>query len=179
MPDERWEMIELLRSTRDAFERQTEVAEESLWEVVPPRGGWSLAQVAEHVTLVEVSTGKLIARKLFTEPAPEEMLAQTRGKEEALAARLPNRGDRLEAPDFVSPKGRWPNRAEMVSAFLSSREMVIAQLCDPTRALRRFAAPHPLIGPLDAHQWGIFLSLHCRRHLAQMEDILQDLTGKH
>jgi hypothetical protein len=177
MSDERWEMIELLRSTRDAFERQTEQIDEALWEVVPPRGGWSLAQVAEHVTLVEVSTGKLIARKLFAEPAPEEMLAQTRGKEEALATRLPDRGDRLEAPDFVSPKGKFPTRPELVSAFLSSRDMVIAHMCDATRELRRFAAPHPLIGPLDAYQWGIFLSLHCRRHLAQMEDILKELKG--
>ena len=38
--------------------------------------------------------------------------------------------------------------------------MIIVQLSDPTRELRRFVAPHPVIGPLDGWQWGRFLALH-------------------
>jgi hypothetical protein len=171
MTDQRWEVIELLEATRDAFASRIDDIDDQLWHLVPVTGGWSLAQVAEHVTLVEVSTGKLIARKLFVEPAPEDVLAETRGKEAKLLARVPDRATRLDAPDFVSPKGRWPARPELAAAFLTSREMVIVQLSDPTRDLRRYAAPHPLLGPLDGYQWGMFLSLHLRRHLAQMEEI--------
>jgi hypothetical protein len=176
MTEQRWEAIELLQATRDEFAVRVDDIAERLWHLVPATGGWSLAQVAEHVTLVEVSTGKLIARKLFVEPAPEDVLAETRGNEAKLLGRVLDRTTRLEAPEFVSPKGRWPTRAELVSAFLTSREMVIIQLSDPTRDLRRYAAPHPLIGPLDGYQWGMFLSLHLQRHLVQMEEILRAVS---
>jgi hypothetical protein len=178
MTDQRWEAIELLEATRDEFAARVDDIHERLWDLVPMTGGWSLAQVAEHVTLVEVSTGKLIARKLFLEPAPEDVLAETRGKEAKLLARVLDRGTRLDAPEFVAPKGRWPTRAELASAFLTSREMVIVQLSDPTRDLRRYAAPHPLIGALDGYQWGMFLGLHLRRHLVQMEEILRAVSSE-
>lgn len=171
MSDERWESVDRLRTTGAAFVQRVEGIAEQAWGTVPPGGGWSLAQVAEHVVLVEVSTGKLISRKLFTEPAPPEVLAATAGKDRALVAGLPDRTNRIEAPDFVTPSGKWGTRDELLRAFEVARESNIVQLCDPTRDLRRYAAAHPVIGPLDAHQWGLFLSLHLSRHLDQMDEI--------
>jgi hypothetical protein len=55
--------------------------------------------------------------------------------------------------------------------------MVIVQLSDPTRDLRRFAAPHPLLGPIDACQWGRFLALHVQRHLEQLDEALRLSAG--
>jgi hypothetical protein len=172
MTDERWEMVDRLRTTGAAFVGRVAEIGEGDWATVPPGGGWSLAHVAEHVTLVEVSTGKLISRKLFTETASDELLAATAGKERGLIVRLPDRTNRIVAPDFVTPTGRWGNRDELLRAFEVARESNIVQLCDPTRDLRRYAAPHPIIGPLDAYQWGLFLSLHLQRHLDQMDEIL-------
>jgi hypothetical protein len=172
MTDRQWEMIELLRDTGAAFADRVESLDEAQWSAAPAPGRWSPAAIAEHVTLVEVSTGKLIARKLFAEPASEADLASARQKEASLLARAARREDRLVAPDFVSPTGRWPDRSELLSTFLTHREMVVVQLSDPTRDLRRFAAPHPLLGPLDAWQWGMFLGLHLQRHLDQLEEAL-------
>jgi hypothetical protein len=176
MTDERWEAVDQLRTTGAAFVQRVEGISDQAWETVPPGGGWSLAQVAEHVALVEVSTGKLISRKLFTEEAPPEVLAATAGKERGLVARLPDRSERRDAPDFVTPSGRWGTRDELLRAFEVARESTIVQLCDPTRDLRRYAAQHPIIGPLDAYQWGLFLSLHLSRHLDQMDEIAGRLT---
>jgi len=170
MTDQRWEMIELLRDTGAAFADRVEALEEEQWLAAPAPGEWSPAAIAEHVTLVEVGTGKLIARKLFAEPATETDLASARQKEASLLARAASREDKLVAPDFVTPTGRWPDRSELLATFQTHREMVIVQLSDPTRDLRRFAAPHPLLGPLDAWQWGMFLGLHLKRHLNQLEE---------
>jgi hypothetical protein len=172
MTDERWDMIELLRDSGAAFADRVAGLDETQWLASPSPGEWSPAAIAEHVTLVEVSTGKLIARKLFAEPASDADLASARQKEARLLARAASREDKLTAPDFVSPTGRWPDRSDLLATFQTHREMVVVQLSDPTRDLRRFAAPHPLLGPLDGWQWGMFLGLHLKRHLDQLEETL-------
>jgi hypothetical protein len=124
-----------------------------------------------------VSTGKLITKKLFAEPAPEALLAETRGKDDVLRQRLEDRERKVTAPDFVAPVRRWGTREEMLEAFRTAREVTVMNLSDPSRDLQRFIAPHPVAGPLDARQWGLFLALHLRRHLAQLDDILRELPS--
>jgi hypothetical protein len=175
--DERWETVDLLQRTSEEFETAVAAIDEAHWTTVPRSGGWSPAQVIEHLTVVEVSTGKLIAKRLFTEPAPPELIAETTGKDEVLRERLTDRGRKISAPDFVMPVGRWTTREEMATAFRTARELTVMNLSDPSRDLRRFIAPHPVAGPLDARQWGVFLSLHLRRHLDQLEEVLRELRS--
>ena len=177
MTDARWETVDLLQTTAEEFETAARAIPEAKWNLSPGVGGWSPAEVIEHLTLVEVSTGKLIAKRLFAEPASEALLAETAGKDEVLRERLIDRAMKLEAPDFVSPMRRWATREEMLDAFRTAREVTVMNLADPSRDLRRFIAPHPVAGPLDARQWGLFLGLHLRRHLQQLDEILRALPS--
>jgi hypothetical protein len=36
---------------------------------------------------------------------------------------------------------------------------------------RKQFSNHPLLGPMDAHAWFVFLRGHCDRHLAQMQQV--------
>lgn len=177
MTDARWEMVDLLQATADEFDAAVRGIPEAKWSLTPGQGGWSPAEVIEHLTIVEVSTGKLIAKRLFAEPAPEAQIAETAGKDAALRDRLLDRERKLEAPDFVAPSRRWGSREEMLEAFRTAREVTVMNLSDPSRDLRRFVAPHPVAGPLDARQWGVFLALHVRRHLQQLDAILRELPS--
>lgn len=176
MTDARWETVDLLQTTAEEFEAAARAIPEARWNLSPGAGGWSPAEVIEHLTLVEVSTGKLIAKRLFAEPASEDLLAETAGKDEVLRQRLLDRELKVEAPDFVVPSRRWASREEMLDAFRTAREVTVMNLSDPSRDLRRFIAPHPVAGPLDARQWGLFLGLHLRRHLRQLDEILRALA---
>lgn len=175
MTDARWETVDLLQTTAEEFEAAARAIPEAKWNLSPGVGGWSPAEVVEHLALVEVSTGKLITKRLFAEPASEALLAETAGKDEVLRERLLDRERKVEAPDFVSPARRWASREEMMDAFRTAREVTVMNLSDPSRDLRRFIAPHPVAGPLDARQWGLFLGLHLRRHLLQLDEILRAL----
>lgn len=176
MTDARWETVDLLQTTAEEFETAARAIPEARWNLSPGAGGWSPAEVIEHLTLVEVSTGRLITKRLFAEPAPENLLAETAGKDEVLRQRLLDRELKVEAPDFVLPSRRWASREEMLDAFRTAREVTVMNLSDPSRDLRRFIAPHPVAGPLDARQWGLFLGLHLRRHLQQLDEILRALA---
>lgn len=175
MTDGRQVMLELLRDTGEEFAAAAAAIPGTAWEQRPSHGGWTPSDVVEHLTLVEVSTGKLVARKLFAEEAPEPLRAATAGKDDLILSRVADRGIRVEAPDFVRPSRRWSDATEMVTAFRTARATIVAALGDPARDLSRYVALHPILGPFDARQWGLFLAMHVRRHLLQLEEILSAL----
>lgn len=175
MHAERERALAMLRASGGAFLDLAERADDARWGLTPQRGGWSLAEVAEHVTLVETGVAKLIQRKLFDEPAPVELLAETRGKDERIEGYQADRTNRRTAPEFVTPRGRWPSRVELIAVFREGRAAVVAGIEAAPGDLRAYAAVHPILGPLDAYQWALFLARHLERHLLQMEEILAAL----
>jgi hypothetical protein len=175
MHEEREMAVAMLRTSGGAFLDLAERTGDPQWRLTPQRGGWSLAEVAEHVTLVEIGVAKLVQRKLFAEPAPIELLAETRGKDERIEVYQADRTNRRTAPEFVTPRGKWPSRVELIADFRDGRAAVIAGIEAAPSDLRAYAAVHPILGPLDAYQWALFLARHLERHLIQMEEILAAL----
>lgn len=176
MQDERLEAVRMLEETAADFLALTEGIGDGLWTQTPNSGGWSLAEAAEHLALVEASCSKLLAKRLFTEKAGEESLLITRGRDAALAKWLEGTEARV-APDFVKPTGKWENRREVIQAFREHRRSNVASYQAAPAELRDYAFTHPILGPLDGFQWAIFLSQHLRRHLRQMQRIEAELTA--
>ena len=136
-----------------------------------PTGGWSIAETAEHVTVAETGSGKLIRGKLVREATPPELLAQTVGAMERLDGRLLTRERKVPAPEFVMPTGRWSTPDEMIAVFEESRQATIDFIKTTEHDLAAFAAPHPALGPLNGLQWGYFLVRHCLRHVEQIDEV--------
>jgi hypothetical protein len=167
----RAETLSLLESSAARFSDMVQSLSVEEWHALPVGETWSLAQICEHIGLVEVGSGKLIARKMFETPATPEMLAEARDKENVLRAMLPDRAGRMrKAPESVCPVGTWKTRDEMLSAFWQWRGSTIAILSDPARDPAAYAAKHPVFGMLDARGWGLFLALHLERHLEQIAE---------
>lgn len=161
----------MLHSTGAAFLDFAARTDDARWTLTPPDGGWSLGEAAEHVTLVETGVATLVRRKLFARAAPAELLAESRGKDERIEVYQADRTTRRTAPDFVTPRGAFPSRGEMIAAFRDARAIVVAAFAAAPGDLRGYAAVHPILGPLDAYQWALFLARHLDRHLIQMEEI--------
>ena len=168
----RVETLALLEQSAARFSDLVQSFSEGEWQAQPTTDEWSLAQNCEHLGLVEVGSGKLIARKLFLEPATPEMLAEAHGKDSVLRSQLSDRvGRRAKAPEFVNPVGTWKTRDELLSAFWQWRGSTIAMLSDPARDPSLYVANHPVWGLLDGRGWGLFLALHVERHIAQMNEM--------
>lgn len=167
----RAEVLAHLESSAARFSDMVQSLSVEEWQSLPTGEEWSVAQICEHIGMVEVGSGKLIARKMFVTPATADMLAEARGKERALRAMLPDRArTKRKAPDFVTPVGTWKTRDELLSAFWQWRGSTIAMLSDPARDPGLYAAIHPVFGMLDARGWGLFLALHLERHLEQIAE---------
>ncbi len=169
MPARRPEAVRVLEVSAEAFRRAQAEVSEAAWSARPAPDRWSPAELVEHLALVETSTLKLVTRKLFAEPAPAEALAEAAGKTERLTA-FQESPTRRVAPDFVTPRGKWPGRGECVAAFEEARAAMIEAYRNAPADLERYAAPHPMLGQLDGFQWALFLALHLERHLGQLRE---------
>ena len=136
---------------------------------------WSIAQIVEHLLLVEDGSGRLISK----------LLAQTVGTTESDDRSLAHSLDafqvwnpvrRIVAPAMVTPAAQR-SFEEARTAQAVARERVIAVYRQASgRALATVQAPHPVLGPLNGYQWGWFLAQHQRRHLVQMHAVLAALA---
>jgi len=136
-----------------------------------PEGGWSVAEIVEHLSIAEPGITRAI-EKLLTprsdnegEQGEPEIFAPFSLDEQAELAR-----GKIEAPEFLRPTGL--TLSEGLARLTESRSALTDlrprfESADYSRRL-----PHPAFGPLNAAQWLAFIGMHEERHLRQIERIL-------
>lgn len=134
--------------------------------------GWTVAQVVEHMAIVDDGAGRIvngIAKQVAGTAETEESPVSP-----SLARyRVPDPSVRkVVAPDVVHPTG-GATVAESVARMQHSRARLIALLESVSgTALGAASFPHPIFGPLDGYQWGLLAAQHQLRHLVQLRTIL-------
>lgn len=128
-------------------------------------GGWSALECVEHVAAVET----LALRRLATQSAAiqEEW---SRQREPVLYELVATRSQKLNAPEFVRPTGRYPTLGDAVGAFLDAREHTLrwVEKCDFD--LRRRTVEHPTFGPVSAYEFILIIAAHPARHARQIQE---------
>ncbi len=118
---------------------------------------WSIGEIIHHLTLAEVSTGKLTS-KLFKEAGASFPVLSGRSHRVRTPAALA--AGPAEAPPAVRPESAH-QRDELVGTFKSTRErsrQSIERLAtgDP----RSLTWSHPRLGTLDLAQWWMLQAHH-------------------
>jgi hypothetical protein len=164
-----YDSVDDVFAANDAVRRRLLARVEGLDEVRANAsdGGWTVAQIVEHLSIAEPRITNAIEgmlapaetdrqRKTFAPFSLDEQAEQARGK--------------IEAPDFLRPTGL--PLAEGLMRLKESRAALEVlrprfQSADYSRGLK-----HPAFGVLNAAQWLAFLGMHEQRHLRQIERIL-------
>lgn len=141
---------------------------------------WSIAEILEHVSLVETGVVRLLravlrkadaaggsdrpAGKPFAPVSIEEFVEQAATRKYA-------------APEAAVPSGSLAvadslARLEESRAALDSLRP-LAERLDGTRMLY----PHPAFGPLNLYQWLAFIGVHQSRHRRQIEAVRETLNA--
>lgn len=169
------------------LERNRAVLREAL-EATPPAlrakkpapERWSVAEVLEHLAIVEAQIGKLLKRGLRTALAAGPLPADPHHAPVVPtidAARLLDRERRLQATQGIMPsraltaEQAW---AELGASRTALREVVLAADGLVTDSI---CAPHPFFGELTFHQWLAFVGFHEARHAAQIRATAAALAG--
>jgi len=133
-------------------------------------GGWSAAQIVEHVARVEGNVARMIVKGAERPHAatPDEqqagLLSATRIRQ------VRDRTTKVEAPERVRPaEGLTPDEA--LAQLHASRAAVLEAFtaADPA-VLDGILFPHPFIGPLTLRAWVELVAHHDARHAEQMSE---------
>ncbi len=138
-------------------------------------GGWTVAEIIEHVATVEEQIVKLTNMMLMKAEADGGRASDDLRIAPVSLDHLVERGwdEKFQAPESARPRG-GVGVADSIAKMRSSRAAL--------RALRpRLEAadlssanyPHPVFGPLNLYEWLLVLGAHEDRHLRQVESLLQ------
>jgi hypothetical protein len=136
------------------------------WDFKAAPERWSIAEILEHVALVEEMFLDRVVPRLCAGPLcalDNEPQATDR-----LILFFPTDGSTtFAAPPPVLPAGRG-TPAESLDRFLAGRKATCAFLESPGIGLRQHRVDHLMFGPLDGYQWVLFMAAHTQRHVKQI-----------
>jgi len=167
---ERQKGEQYLEQTRDGVMAAVKGLSDAQLKFKPAPDRWSVAEVLEHITLVEDGLFQNVTEKVMK--APAGAAGRDVAKTDAMVlAMIPDRSQKRQAPPPFVPSGRW-TEAETLDHFEKSRARTI-EFLNSTPDLRAHVADSPL-GPLDAYEWVLFMAAHSERHTKQILEVKAD-----
>lgn len=152
---------------------------ESQWSFKATPERWSIAEIVEHLAMVEEMFLKRVIPRLRARPKralerdPYEM-------DEFVLSRVPNPSAKIvvdgrpslgEAPPQLMPLGQW-TPTQSLERLIEGRRGIGLFLEKPGIALREHVLDHPALGPLDGYQSVLFMAAHTERHALQILGVM-------
>lgn len=143
---------------------------------------WSIAELAEHVAMVESQVVRLAATMLERAPAEAALAtADERAFAPVSVAEIATRaaGEKYQAPETAVPRG-----GASIADSLARLDRAHARLRELRPRIERtdgtmMSYPHPVFGPLNLYQWLVMVGLHKDRHARQIEQLKESHAGAH
>jgi uncharacterized damage-inducible protein DinB len=165
--------LQQFQTTHDNFLKSIAGLSPKQWTFKPAPERWSVAEVAEHITVSESTIFGLV-QKTMQSPATPEKRELVKGKDQLILQRMPDRSHKAQAPEMLRPTGRWATEADLTKAFEDSRKANMDYIRTTNDDLRDHFFDHPVFGPLDGYQWLLLISAHSARHTEQIEEVKAD-----
>lgn len=166
-PDERESLLKNLEESHERLLTAVRNLSSEQRNYRPAPGRWSVAEILEHLTTVEVQLLDMVERALETAPDSSTRSAMA---DQALIADVAGRITRFPAPEFLVPTGKYRDD-QLLQEFEAARRRTREFAAATTADLRRHFLPHPVFGALDCYQWLLLLAAHCDRHRVQGEEV--------
>lgn len=170
---ERDRAMSYLHATRKQFLDIVQSVSDKQFKFKPGPDRWSIAEVAEHLTLAEETLFGAAQRTLG---APRVTVATDdyKKKDDLIMKMVPDRTRKAQAPEQIRPTGKFATREALVTEFKSRRDRTIEFVKTTKAEVRNHTAPHPVLGPIDVYEWLLFIAAHSDRHIQQMREVMTD-----
>ena len=145
----------------------------------PEAGAWSVAQIVEHLALLE---RRLIP--LFAKLVAEARLRGVGVEEDASSfvqtfdvSRFLDRTRKIVSGETTRPSGSMPVARALEALGAARRELKTIVLQADGLALGTIVQAHPAFGSMNFYEWVAFLGAHTTRHAMQIRDVRQKLEA--
>ncbi len=164
--------LKYFNDTKDDYVKQLTGISDAQLNFRSAEGRWTIAEIAEHITVVEQALFGLITGQIM-KSAPPKCEDVFRMGDTTVVLAVTNRTQKFTAPEQVRPNGRWKTREDLLSNFDKTRTQTIEFMKANKADLRSTFMQNPF-GAMDAFQWFIFMTGHSDRHLAQLKEVKAD-----
>ena len=138
-------------------------------------GRWTVADILEHMLLLETQYTAGLEESLHQPPDPD-WEAQTANKDANIAAAAVVRTP-LVAPETMQPHGGIAP-ADLLAQWAAARAATLALAQRPGQALKSHTRPHRILGTINTYQGLLFIVAHTDRHRQQIERCLAASTPR-
>jgi hypothetical protein len=167
------ELLQHLETQHDRLRAAVASVPPERRDVKPSPQRWSVAEIIEHLSIVERAIGRLLTTKLAEAKAKGLGLEADQSPIVGTLdmARVLDRTRKLTASEISLPSGKLDSEASWAAL-----EEAHAALCATVRAsdglaLGEVVFPHPFLGPINLYQWIAFVGGHEARHAAQVLEL--------
>jgi DinB superfamily len=176
------EVLEHLDSSRRNLRDAVAAVPPERRQAKPSLDAWSVAEVLEHLSIVETNITGLLQRTIG-DGREGGLGAETEVSsivDPRHAAKVMDRTSKIVASEASAPKAGLSSPAAW-EALERSREGLCRVIVDADGlALAEVTAQHRVLGPLNAYEWFAFVGNHESRHAAQIRQIGASLdAGSH
>lgn len=141
---------------------------------------WTIAEIVEHLAIVESQVSKLM-EKLLAKAEADGAPRSTNGGRitpfsiDEIVAR--SREQKFQAPEGAHPKGSVP-ASDSLERLRAARER-LHSLRPRIEAIdaSELRYPHPVLGPLNLYHWLAVTGMHEARHLRQIEALRSEMAA--
>lgn len=140
---------------------------------LPEGEKWSIAQIVEHMAIVQEGMTQISAKLLNkAQAAGKSSSGEARFSENFTVKAGEARKLKLEAPDQVRPKGDQTVADSLKRMDEARHKLEDLRPLFETIECTDFTFPHPFMGNLTAHEWLALVGGHEARHLQQISQRL-------
>lgn len=165
------DIFEYLEETKEGLEESVEDLSDAQMQFKPDAESWSIAEIIEHINIVEGALKSMLEAKFVEDPTPE-LKAEVKMTDEQILAFITDRSQKVKTQAQFEPTARYTSADEAIEAFNDQREDIVDFLKDTDVEMRNYINEFPF-GKIDAYQTVLFMAGHTARHTQQIEEIKQ------
>jgi uncharacterized damage-inducible protein DinB len=169
-PEERQKALAYIEESNRGLYDAVRGLSDAQWNFKPGPDRWSIAEVVEHISVIQDIVIGVLA-KMSTAPLAPEGRDVARIDAEILTKVL-DRTEKFKSPPQALPTGRWTPEAAL--AHFKETNQALRVALETTHDLRAHIVNHPVLGPWDSYEWIIGAAGHTKRHTLQILEVKSD-----
>lgn len=163
------DIMEYLEETEEALIEVTEDLSEEQMQYKPDAESWSIAEIIEHINMVENSMKSMINNKMNSDSESENV--EVKMTDDQVIQLITNRSQKFKTQNQFEPTGEYTTADDAIKAFIDQRENITDWIKDSNTDMRSVVITDFPFGPVDGYQTLLFMAGHTERHTAQIEEV--------